>query len=92
MTTMPAIRLSPIHTYEEAGAYLSQYSDSYNRMEISLSTDDAHWLRLLGENWSVCGNICEFHDDLESTLPQHGPVVAMLPAKSIFPGSSFSVP
>lgn len=54
--------------YAEAHLHVSRYCDSYSRLPTILDLTDemsrTDWLRLLGENWSVCDNIGRYKERL----------------------------
>jgi len=70
-------------TYEKADEMLL-FCGSHEKMGAildllrSVPIDFKTWLRILGENWSVCDNIFAYHKLLKCFLPKVGPVVEMM--------------
>jgi hypothetical protein len=68
---------------ESASSYLLRHCNSYNRfptlldMEVGIVDDEGNpsfstWLKVLGENWSICDNIGMLTAELEETLSLNG--------------------
>ncbi len=68
---------------ESASAYLRRHCNSYTRFPTLLSMADeivddegnhdfSAWLKVLGENWSICDNIGKFTEELEEALSWDG--------------------
>ncbi len=70
-------------TYEEASREPSiYYANSYSRLRAILAIHPRmqpdEWLRLLGENWSICDNLWQFTAPLEAILGTCGPLLPMM--------------
>lgn len=67
--------------YQEAADHL-KWCDSFTRLPQLIALHScmapADWLRLLGDEWTVCDNIGRYRLELRRLLPRTGPVLEMM--------------